>query len=207
MAATVNFHATVRTLLRDQLLDAALGLIADRGWAQVRMVDVAAAIGVSRQTVYNEFGSKTGLAEALVARETERFLTGIRERLDAHPGQVVEAIMAAVEYTLNAAADNPLLKAVLTATRGGSDDLLPLITTQSEPIQTAATTMLTAYAREHWPQLGLDDEELGIVLDSLVRLTVSRIVLPLATPAEAARQIGWLISHVLASTAAPRTSG
>ncbi|MGQ5228634.1 helix-turn-helix domain-containing protein, partial [Streptomyces sp. yara] len=42
---------------------------ARRPWSAVRMVDVAAAAGVSRQTLYNEFGSKDGLARALVRRE------------------------------------------------------------------------------------------------------------------------------------------
>ncbi len=38
------------------------------------MVDVAAAAGVSRQTLYNEFGSKDGLARALVRREADGYL-------------------------------------------------------------------------------------------------------------------------------------
>ncbi|MFP8963472.1 TetR family transcriptional regulator, partial [Streptomyces nanhaiensis] len=38
------------------------------------MVEVAAAAGFSRQTLYSEFGSKEGLGTALVARELEAFL-------------------------------------------------------------------------------------------------------------------------------------
>ncbi|MGO4752750.1 TetR family transcriptional regulator, partial [Streptomyces sp. 2MCAF27] len=41
---------------RESLLDAAFTALADRPWAVVRMVDVAVAAGVSRQTLYNEFG-------------------------------------------------------------------------------------------------------------------------------------------------------
>src|SRR5690606_13349312 len=55
---------------RESLLDAAYAALARRPWSAVRMVDVAAAAGVSRQTLYNEFGSKDGLARALVRRET-----------------------------------------------------------------------------------------------------------------------------------------
>lgn len=40
------------------LLDAAYTALARRPWSAVRMVDVAASAGVSRQTLYNEFGSK-----------------------------------------------------------------------------------------------------------------------------------------------------
>lgn len=46
---------------RESLLDAAYTALARRSWSTVRMVDVAAAAGVSRQTLYNEFGSKEGL--------------------------------------------------------------------------------------------------------------------------------------------------
>ncbi|MEK8172529.1 TetR/AcrR family transcriptional regulator [Streptomyces sp. M19] len=45
------------------------------------MVDVAAAAGVSRQTLYNEFGSKEGLARALVRREADAYLSGVEEAL------------------------------------------------------------------------------------------------------------------------------
>ena len=48
------------------------------------MVDVAAAAGVSRQTLYNEFGSKEGLARALVRREADGYLAGVERALAAH---------------------------------------------------------------------------------------------------------------------------
>ncbi|MEU8699592.1 helix-turn-helix domain-containing protein [Streptomyces sp. NPDC048680] len=53
---------------REALLDAAHAALTTRPWPTVRMVDVAAAAGISRQTLYNEFGSKDGLARALVRR-------------------------------------------------------------------------------------------------------------------------------------------
>ncbi|MFF5785117.1 TetR family transcriptional regulator, partial [Streptomyces sp. NPDC012693] len=43
---------------REALLDAALAALAHRPWSVVRMADLAAAARVSRQTLYNEFGSK-----------------------------------------------------------------------------------------------------------------------------------------------------
>lgn len=61
---------------RESLLDAAYTALARRAWSAVRMVDVAAVAGVSRQTLYNEFGSKEGLARALVRREADAYLAG-----------------------------------------------------------------------------------------------------------------------------------
>ncbi|MEU5423760.1 TetR family transcriptional regulator, partial [Streptomyces sp. NPDC020667] len=71
---------------RELLLDAAYAALDRRPWSGVRMVDVAAAAGVSRQTLYNEFGSKAGLARALVRREADALLAGVERALaDAGP--------------------------------------------------------------------------------------------------------------------------
>ena len=56
-----------------------------RPWTAVRMVDVAAAAGVSRQTLYNEFGSKDGLARALVRRAADGYLAGVDRTLGRRP--------------------------------------------------------------------------------------------------------------------------
>ncbi|MER7789389.1 TetR family transcriptional regulator [Streptomyces sp. NPDC097640] len=101
---------------RESLLDAAFTALADRPWALIRMVDVALAAGVSRQTLYNEFGSKDGLARALVRREAEAYLTGVERALSGASGAAGpdERLAAAVVWTLRAAAANPLVRAVLT---------------------------------------------------------------------------------------------
>lgn len=54
-----------RVATRDSILDAAAHLFAERGVA-TRLEDVADAAGVTRQTVYVHFGSRTGLLMAMV---------------------------------------------------------------------------------------------------------------------------------------------
>ncbi|EST32662.1 TetR/AcrR family transcriptional regulator [Streptomyces roseochromogenus] len=98
---------------RESLLDAAYTALARRPWSAVRMVDVAAAAGVSRQTLYNEFGSKDGLARALVRREADGYLAGV-ERALAGPGEPRERLTAVVEWTSSAARENALVRAMLT---------------------------------------------------------------------------------------------
>jgi AcrR family transcriptional regulator len=202
MAETERFQETVRSLLRERILDAARDVVAESGWSGVRMSALAVRVGVSRQTLYNEFGSKLALGEALVMRENDAFLTGIREQLDARPGDVPEAIAAAVRYTLESAAENPLLRAILTATRPGAENLLPLFTTRSQPILDAATAMLLAYAHEHWAEVdGRSEDDVAFLADTVVRLTVSHIVLPLARPQDTARRVGRLARAVLEGVA------
>lgn len=98
---------------RESLLDAAYTALARRPWSAVRMVDVAAAAGVSRQTLYNEFGSKEGLARALVRREADGYLAGVERTLAAYadPG---DRLTATAEWMMSAARENALVRAMLT---------------------------------------------------------------------------------------------
>ncbi|MHC0431668.1 TetR/AcrR family transcriptional regulator [Streptomyces sp. O3] len=97
---------------REALLNAAYTALRHRPWDAVRMVDVAAVAGVSRQTLYNEFGSKDGLARALVRRETDGYLAGLDRALAAG------GLPAAAQWTATQGRDNALVHAVLTGCWG-----------------------------------------------------------------------------------------
>ncbi|WP_138894893.1 TetR/AcrR family transcriptional regulator [Streptomyces chryseus] len=126
---------------REALLDAAFTALAVRPWSGVRMVDVAAAAGVSRQTLYNEFGTKDGLARALVRREADGFLAGVERALAGRPAERTagrgtvraapaaartagpeDRLVAVAEFTVGAARVNPFVRALLTGCWG---DRLP----------------------------------------------------------------------------------
>lgn len=122
---------------RDSLLDAAYTALARRPWSAVRMVDVAAAAGVSRQTLYNEFGSKEGLARALVRREADAYLAGVEQALTrpaAPSAGARERLTAAAEWTMSAARDSVLVRALLT---GCWSERLPSPTLSAVPSCTA----------------------------------------------------------------------
>ena len=59
----------------ERVLDATASITVEHGWAAVTMAKVAAMAGVSRQTVYNEYGAKPALGLAMVLRELERAAT------------------------------------------------------------------------------------------------------------------------------------
>ncbi|MDJ0462138.1 TetR/AcrR family transcriptional regulator [Streptomyces sp. H27-C3] len=103
---------------RDALLDAAFIALADRPWSGVRMVDVASSAGVSRQTLYNEFGSKDGLARALVLREADAYLAGVERALAERSGDLRDRLLSVAEWTAGAARANPLVRALLTGCWG-----------------------------------------------------------------------------------------
>jgi AcrR family transcriptional regulator len=185
---------SARQRLRDSIVDAARAQTVASGWDGVRMGGVARAAGVSRQTVYNEFGTKAGLAEALARREVDRFVSAVRAALAEHGADVRAGAYAAIAHTLTEAAGNPLIKAILTSARGGSDELLPYLTTRSELVLAEATGALLEWASVHLP--GADPAGLAFAADTIVRLVVSHIVLPQAPPEQTARALADLALHL-----------
>jgi AcrR family transcriptional regulator len=177
---------------RDALLDAAYDAALVGDWEHVRMADVARAAGVSRQTLYYEFGSKEALAQALAVREAERWSDGALGAIAGHDGTPSEAITAATVWTLEEAARNPLLKAVLTDDEGG---LVPFLTTRSEQLQAIAREHLETHVRSHWPEI--EPERLHLIADTVVRLTFSHLVLPGGRPEQVAADIAVLVSALL----------
>ncbi|UQX02903.1 TetR/AcrR family transcriptional regulator [Streptomyces sp. RerS4] len=101
---------------RESLLRAAEAALAARPWPEVRMVEVAAAAGVSRQSLYNEFGDKEGLGHALIRRAADRYLDGVDRALT--PGEAgadaAPPLAALAEWTVRAARARPLVRALLT---------------------------------------------------------------------------------------------
>ena len=119
-----------RARLRDVALDAAREVVLERGWSAVRMGAIATTIGISRQSLHAEFGTKDDLGNALVMRETAEFFDGVAVRLAEHPGDLAGGVSSAAQYMVSVARDNPLLETILTRTtaNGGDVSLLSLLT-------------------------------------------------------------------------------
>ncbi|MBJ7332695.1 MAG: TetR family transcriptional regulator [Solirubrobacteraceae bacterium] len=193
----VPYAEAARTLLRDSLLDAARDLLADRSWSQVTMAGVAKGAGVSRQTLYNEFGSRQEFAQAFVLRETDRFLSAVETAVEANLDDPTRAVSAALGVFLSAAADNPLVRAVLA---DDGDELLPLVTTHGGPVIAFATARLAATFHAGWPHVAVAKAEL--LAECVVRLAISFAVLPQGpagiTPDSVAELLGPFIRDAVA---------
>jgi len=171
-----TFADASRSLLRRTLLEAARDLAADRPWKSVTMAAIAGRAGVSRQTVYNEFGSRPALTEALVLHETEEFLTTVGEAIRARPEDPAAALAAALQVFLQAASEDALVAAVIR--EDGRDDLLPLVTSEGRPLLVHGTGRLAAMMRETWPVL--PEPEATFLAGTVMRLGLSYVVLPVA---------------------------
>ena len=80
---------------REQLLEAAAHLFADRGFHAVGIDDIGAAAGISGPGVYRHFASKAALLEALCDRAMTRMLDGARGITGTHddPHAALEALV------------------------------------------------------------------------------------------------------------------
>ena len=173
--------------LRDVLLEAADALLDERPWAKISMGEVASRAGVSRQSLYNEFGGRTEFAQALLIREADRLLAGPEREIAAHPDDPRAAIAGALRTFLEAAAHNRLVESM---TSRPDDGLLALVTTEGAVVA-AATERLAAHIEGIW--LGVDPKAIRRLTETVVRLGISHAALPAGSPAQTARAIAEVI--------------
>lgn len=183
--------------VRDALMDAAFAALGERPWDSVRMTEVAAAAGVSRQTLYNEFSSKAGLARALARREADGFLAGLDRALataaDAG-GDAGECFAAAAGWTLRSARRSPLVHAALTAARAPD---LP----EPEPgpaLADAVHARTVAALLRGYP--GLRPDDVVWACEAALRLTLSYVIAPAADDRESCVRVAQLVRSLLSAT-------
>jgi AcrR family transcriptional regulator len=190
-----GYAANSGSTWRERLIVEASELTRDGGWQAITMAKLADRVGVSRQTVYNEIGSKQQLAEAMIMRELEVFLRNVDAAFSAHPGDLVSSIREAAEGVLRDARTNPLLRAVLSASHGAESDLLPLLTTQIEPIIDAARGLIRGHLSSY--VVPLPDDRIDALVDMVIRLVLSHVTAPSSPPAKTADDIAWIAQKVL----------
>jgi AcrR family transcriptional regulator len=181
--------------MRDRVVEAAVRLTTDAGWSEVTMAKLADEVGVSRQTVYNEIGTKAGLAEAMILRELDRFLAIVSVAFDRHPDDIVAAIRGASVGVLEHAQDNRLLHAIVSATHGADTELLPLLTTHAESLLGVAKVVIAERIEPY--AVDLDRKHLEAAIDMVVRVVLSHVMQPSGPPRETGEDIAWIAARVL----------
>jgi AcrR family transcriptional regulator len=191
------YPQAARQLLRETLLGAARDELQQRAWSEITMADVAGAAGVSRQTLYKEFGSRDEFAQAFVIDEGERFLDVVEAAVREHLDDAHAAVGAALDTFLRTAGEDPLVRMMLSD--DGTGGMLPFVTTQGMPVVLWATARLSTVIQEGWPQAPVEKTQL--LAESLVRLAISYITVPTAsseaTAAAARELLGPFIDEAL----------
>lgn len=163
----------------ERILAAAAEMTDELGWSGVTMAALAERVGVSRQTVYNEWGSRDRLAEAMVLRELGAFLDEVDAGFDANPGDLEVAVAEAIARVLDLSRVNPLLRAIVTATHGAETELVPLLTTRADVLIAVASERVRDRLVDY---PGVRRSAVDVTVDLLVRTVLSHVMQPSADP-------------------------
>ena len=173
-----------RARQRAALLAAARGLTVEHGWPRVKMADVARVSGVSRQTVYNEFGCRRSLGEALANAEVARFVAAMRTdffgcRADGHL-----AVETAALHVIRGTRGNRLFQ---------DADLFPRPVTKL--VLDGAAGVIREWAATFHPNY--PSTAVQLAAESVVRLAVSHLLLPAAPPETTAGTLADIFVRLL----------
>ncbi len=170
----IPYAEASRALLRDSVLDAMRELLTRRDWSSITLAAVAEAAGVSRQTIYNEFGSRQGLAQGYAIRLADRLVDAVDRAMSNNVGDVYAAFLEGFRSFFSDSAADPLVISLLTG--AAKPDLLQIITTDSGPIITRSSARLTSSFMHSWVKVSEDDA--GILARAVVRLAMSYVSMP-----------------------------
>ncbi|WP_308198110.1 TetR/AcrR family transcriptional regulator [Rhodococcus sp. ARC_M12] len=91
---------------RQQLLDAAASLFAERGFTSVRLEDLGAAVGISGPAVYRHFPNKEAVLVELMVGISEYLLGGGRDVIGSRDVDA-DTVQALVDFHLDFAFETP----------------------------------------------------------------------------------------------------
>jgi AcrR family transcriptional regulator len=93
-------HRMTAAERRDQLIEIARGLFAERGFDGTSVEEISSHAEVSKPVVYEHFGGKEGLYAVVVDREVRQLLDMMRDALTGgHPRELLEqAALALLDY-------------------------------------------------------------------------------------------------------------
>ncbi len=108
LAPRLDGRVARRTGTRESIMDAATELFAARGVTSTSIDDIAAAAGIAKGSIYYNFGSKAGLVEEILARNSLLVAEAMRQATQGRSGvalrdEVVRALLRLVQENSSAA--------------------------------------------------------------------------------------------------------
>ena len=189
-AQRISYAEASRVLLRDSILDGMREMLLARDWSSITLSDVAKAAGISRQTIYNEFGSRQGLAQGYALRLADRLVDQIDGAIGANVGDIYAAFLQGFRDFFAESAADPLVISLLTGS--SKPDLLQIITTDSAPIISRCSQRLTESLMTSWVRAS--EEDAGVLARAIVRLAMSYVSMPPEANHDVARDLARLMT-------------
>lgn len=163
----IPYAKAAKTLLRQSVLTVVDELIRKDGWAATSVATVANATGVSRQTIYNEFGSRQSIAEAYILHRLDVLLDAVSAKVLGNP-DIEHGFREAFELFFDMV-DEPVIQTVLAGDRSNLIDLVKVVNER-------ATDRLAAVILRVRPRTSESDAV--IFADSLARIAVAHAMAP-----------------------------
>ena len=163
-----------REQMRDCVLDAMREELLTKDWSAITLADVARTAGVSRQSIYNEFGSRQGLAQGYALRLADRLVDAVGGAIEGNVGDVHAAFLTGFRAFFADSAADPLVISLLSG--AAKPDLLQIITIDSGPIITHCSRRLAEAFLDSW--VSADAADAGVLARAIVRLAISYVSMP-----------------------------
>jgi AcrR family transcriptional regulator len=186
----VPYAEASRALLRDSILDGMRDLLLSRDWSAITLADVARAAGISRQTIYNEFGSRQGLAYGYALRLADRLVDAVDEAIRGNIGDMYAAFLQGFRAFFTESASDPLVVSLRSGE--AKPDLLQLITIDSGPVIMRCSQRLTTTLAHSWVRAS--DEDAGVLARAIVRLAMSYVSMPPEADHDVAHDLARLMT-------------
>jgi len=158
-----------------RILDAALSEAAAVGLQRITVEEVVRRAGVSRMTAYRRYPRRDDLVEALVRRETQRFLAAVADAIESVVAEsnegVAEAFVAAVSF----AREHPMLRRA-----GQPSSVQPTPVTDSVELLKMGSAFIANYIHGDAP--GAPSQQVRWVADVFARLFFTYISMPPSDP-------------------------
>ena len=174
--------ATVATTTRDRILAAALDRFGTRGVDAVSLDDIAAVVGVRKQTVLYWFASKEELVDAVLEAAVAELAVVIEAAVRAAPDDPLERVDAVVRAVFRPAVRRPALLGLVRELSRLPGEQAERLRAHVEPLVERTVDFLAA--EMHAGRLRRGEPRL---VAALAYATVTGI----ATEPEALRGVGW----------------
>lgn len=157
---------------RQRILEAARRCVDRHGAMQASLSDVAAELGVIRQTVYRYYASTDELFSALAQVSADDFIARILDRMRPIDDPA-EAVVEGLAFTIESVPGERYLALLLRTGTAFTQGII------SEVAMDFGRSLLHGTDID-WRALGYDDEELDGLVEFLLRLIQSMAVTPTA---------------------------
>ncbi|MFN6550540.1 TetR/AcrR family transcriptional regulator [Mycolicibacterium septicum] len=182
----------------ERIVAAAVRLIAETG-TSISIADVAASLGVIRQTVYRYFPTAEGLMHAAAIATVDGFLDRLAESVRGITDPA-EAMTEGVMFTLAEVARIPHLRIMLSGPQAAASS----VNVASDEGQAFGMRMITRFDVD-WEKYGYDESSLRDLVEFTLRTMLSFFVAPndpTRSPEELRRFVRrWLGGSILAQPA------